>query len=723
MAESIISPGVYTRENDISYITPAPIQAGAAFVGPTVKGPKNQPLIVTSYSDYVRKFGETFLSGSNRQYEFLTSVAVKNYFQNGGQTALITRIVSGTYSPALSTKVGSGRTEIPGTYATASFAVSGLAVADTGSGVAVAIADTAGNVYYFQGAAYGFDYTFYDATSKYGIFSPTAGSPYNIGDWTASLASMVNTLATNTGVTIVTGGSNLAISSSAAGTAQNGTKFITKTSINAPTGSGTLRATLGGGTASTTTTTFVLKTLGEGTLYNNSTAVGDAGAQNSDGSLVSGSSDNVRWEITNINNAIGTFTLTVRDGLDSTNNKTILETFNVNLDPFSDNYIEKVIGNQYTTVATDGLTSYNTQVGEYPNASNYIRVSAVNYTTPKYLGTDGVTVGNDGTTSYSASLPIASSGSFYGGLGTVKAGASFFGGITNTSTDAQGVVAANYTTALSLLSNKDEYQFNIVSAPGLLYKNSLFTSTVNSFISLAESRGDCIAVVDLVGLNEPTVTNVTAQAATLNSSYAATYWPWLQIKSATGRNEWTPAGTIIPGVYAFTDASSAPWFAPAGLVRGGIGGVIQAERKLTKGNRDTLYSAKVNPIATFPGSGISVFGQKTLQTKASALDRVNVRRLLIELKKFIGDQARNLVFEQNTISTRNKFLATVNPYLESVVQRQGLYAYRVVMDDTNNTADVVDRNQLVGQIFIQPAKTIEFVVLDFTIEPTGATFG
>jgi len=283
------------------------------------------------------------------------------------------------------------------------------------------------------------------------------------------------------------------------------------------------------------------------------------------------------------------------------------------------------------------------------------------------------------------------------------------------------VVAANYNIALSLLANKDEYQFNIVSAPGLVYKNSNFTSTVSAFISLAESRGDCIAVVDLVEKGE-VVANVTTEATTLNSSYAATYWPWLQIKSATGRNEWVPAGAVIPGVYAFTDASSAPWFAPAGLVRGGIGGVIQAERKLTKGDRDTLYSAKVNPIATFPGSGISVFGQKTLQTKASALDRVNVRRLLIELKKFIGDQARNLVFEQNTIATRNRFLATVNPYLESVVQRQGLYAYRVVMDDTNNTADVVDRNQLIGQIFIQPTKTVEFVVLDFTIEPTGATF-
>jgi len=588
MAESIISPGVYARENDTSYITPAPIQAGAAFVGPTVKGPDNQPLIVTSYSDYVRKFGETFSSASNKQYEFLTSVAVKNYFQNGGQTAIVTRIVSGAYTTATN--------------------------------------------------------TFMSASAK--------GS----------------------------------------------------------------------------TQPFTLATLGKGIIYNNATSsvaglTGSiAGYLNSDGSLVSGSADNVRWEIANVNNALGSFSVIIRQGDDSTNSKTILESFNVNLDPNSDNYIEKIIGNQYITVATDGSTSYNYAVGEYPNASNYVRVASVNLPTNYYLSNDGISVNVDGTgISFSGSLPATGSGSFYNATGAVKSAATFFANIGSTSGESQGLVPGNYTTALSLLANKDEYQFNIVSTPGLLY-NAGFTSTINSFIALAENRGDCIAVVDLV-VTGSAVSTITTQAASLNTSYAATYWPWLQIKSATGRNEWVPAGTVIPGVYAFTDAASAPWFAPAGLVRGGIGGVIQAERKLTKGDRDTLYSAKINPIATFPGSGIVVFGQKTLQTKASALDRVNVRRLLIELKKFIGDQARNLVFEQNTIATRNKFLATVNPYLESVVQRQGLYAYRVVMDDTNNTADVVDRNQLVGQIFIQPAKTIEFVVLDFTIEPTGATFG
>ena len=241
-------------------------------------------------------------------------------------------------------------------------------------------------------------------------------------------------------------------------------------------------------------------------------------------------------------------------------------------------------------------------------------------------------------------------------------------------------------------------------------------------VSLAQSRTDCIAVVDLVPYNS-TINTVTTQAGAFDSSYAAAYWPWLQsIDPSTAQTVWSPASVFIPGVYAFTDASSDPWFAPAGLIRGALGNVIRAERKLTSGNRDTLYEANVNPIATFPGSGTVVFGQKTLQKRASALDRVNVRRLLISLKSFIVQVSDNLVFEQNTISTRNNFLSQVNPYLESVQQRQGLYAFKVVMDATNNTPDVIDRNELVGQIYLQPTKTAEFIILDFNVLPTGATF-
>jgi hypothetical protein len=708
MAESIISPGVLTRENDISFVQPAPIAAGAAFVGPTVKGPDNQPTIVTSYNDFTRKFGETFTSGSSN-YEFLTSVAVKNYFSQGGNTALITRVVSGSYTAATNTNIT---------------AIVGVNKA-TGSGT-LAAASADGQQY---SVTYGSNtYTFIAADAPIPSDQPAAKVWYfatgSSADTTVdNLVQEINNAAAYVPVSASKAGTGiLALSGSAAGTAYNGIVFATGSAVGG-TPNFTLLTLAGGTDGASATYPFQIQTLGKGVGYNNSTAASDSGAQNSDGSLVSGSADNLRWEIQNVDTRRGTFTLLIRRGDDNTNNPVILETFtNLSLDPNSPNYIEAIIGNQYSTVGTDGSTSYIYKEGTFPNRSNYIRVSTVNLTTPNYLANDGITINtNSSGVSFSTYLPRVGSGSFQGALGKIKSGASYFSSINNSSTDIQGLTAANYSTAISLLANQDEYRFNIISTPGMINSNTVGLSVNSSIIALAENRGDCIAVVDLVPTGA-VITDLTTQAATINSSYAATYWPWVQIQSATGKSEYVPAGTVIPGVYAFTDNASAPWFAPAGLVRGGLAGVIQTERKLTKGDRDTLYLGKVNPIATFPGTGISVFGQKTLQTKASALDRVNVRRLLIELKKFIGDQARNLVFEQNTIATRNRFLATVNPYLESVVQRQGLYAYRVVMDDTNNTADVVDRNQLVGQIFIQPTKTIEFVVLDFTVEPTGATF-
>ena len=583
MAETLISPGVLARENDISFIAPSAIEAGAAILGPTVKGPVEEPTKVTSYAQYVNMFGTTFPSGSTKQ-EFLTSIAVKSYFNQGGNSVIVTRVVTGSFGTA----------------------------------------------------------------------------------------------------------SNTAVAADDAGAAP-----------------------------------FTLSTLGKGSIYNNVTgsSYNEVGYdENSDGSIKSGSADNLRWEIVNQDKVNGTFGLLIRRGDDNSKNKIILETWNdLSLDPNSENYIESVIGNQSKSKAVDNGQYYITTNGEYINKSKYVRVSGVARQTLDYLANDGINVRVATST---GSLPTAQSGSFHGATGdNVVGGATrdkYFGDINGT--DTQGLTGACYSDAISILGNQDEYVYNIISAPGLIYEFGDHKTSLDSIISTAESRGDAIAVIDVQNYGA-TVANATGTAGTLNSSYAATYWPWLQTQSATGKNVWIPASVVIPGVYAFTDGAAAPWFAPAGLTRGGLGNVIQAERKLTRSQRDTLYNANVNPIATFPGSGISVFGQKTLQKKKSALDRVNVRRLLIDLKKFLGDTAKTLVFEQNTIATRNGFLATVNPYLESVVQRQGLYAYRIVMDDSNNTPDTIDRNQLIGQVFIQPAKTVEFVVLDFTIEPTGATFG
>jgi len=591
MAEALISPGVFLRENDLSQVTAGPITVGAALIGPTVIGKVNIPTLVTSYSEYSAKFGTTFISGGNTQ-EYLTSQAAYNYFQQGGTSLLVTRVASGSYTEATSSTI-------------------------------------------------------------------------------------LNSL----------------------------------------------------GSAS-----FELATLSVGTVMNN-----DQGATSAtNGILPSGSANNIRWQITQADSGSGYFTLLVRAGNDYTAGQTILETWtNLSLDPNQSNYIAYVIGDQTQTVAYDenGL-AYLQTTGSYANQSRYIRVSEVFTPTPNYLNPQGRAVA-----AYTASIPVNGSGSANGAFG--GAAGALYGGLnaagtatsaplnlfeaipsvaaTTPANNIQGLVATDYDTAIDLLANVDAYSYNAVYAPGLTNQNG--ATQVAALLATAQNRGDNIAVVDLVSYGQ-NVTTVSVAAQSYDNSYGAAYWPWVQVRSTeTGRLHFVPASTVIPGVYEYNDKVSAEWFAPAGLNRGGLPTVIQPEYRLTVNQRNTLYTAKVNPIAVFPGQGTVVYGQKTLQARASALDRVNVRRLLIALKGYIGQIAQTLVFEQNTAVTRNKFLSQVNPYLEYVQQKQGLYAFRVVMDDTNNTPDVIDRNLLVGAIYLQPTRTAEYIQLDFNILPTGVTFG
>ena len=472
--------------------------------------------------------------------------------------------------------------------------------------------------------------------------------------------------------------------------------------------------TTGSGGPTTGGSPFILETLSKGTIMNTGTTELTGGA------LATGSSDNIRWEIVSPNSASGTFSLLIRKGDDTNNSKVVLETWtNLSLDPKATNYIARVIGDQTQNIATDGSTYYIQTSGSYGNASSYVRVKSVNFQTPNYFDNTG-TAKNQ----FTGSIPSACSGTFNGAVGTPFATgrvAQFYeaAGLTGNA-DSQGVTGSDYTVMLNLLANADEYQYNVISMPGLNRVSA--ASQITTLISNAQNRGDNIAVVDMVPYGTA-LPSVTSQALAMDTSYGATYWPWVQTADPDlGNNEWVPASTLIPAVYAFNDNSSEAWFAPAGFNRGGLSTVVRAERKLTQGDRDTLYQGNVNPIATFPNQGVVVFGQKTLQKKASALDRVNVRRLLITLKDYISQIADTLVFEQNTLATRNSFLAQVNPYLTSVQQRQGLYAFKVIMDDSNNSADVIDRNELVGQIYLQPTKTAEFIYLDFNLTPTGATF-
>ena len=277
-----------------------------------------------------------------------------------------------------------------------------------------------------------------------------------------------------------------------------------------------------------------------------------------------------------------------------------------------------------------------------------------------------------------------------------------------------------YRKAFAALSNTDFFDINMLVIPGVI--DRLHSNVTAEARQLAEDRQDTFYIMDAGALTD-SISTVTNQVTSIDSNYTATYFPWVRIVDA-GKNKpiFVPPSVVVPGALSFNDAVAAPWYAPAGLNRGSLTSVINTYEKLTQADRDELYEDRVNPIANFPNTGICIWGQKTLQARPSALDRVNVRRLLITVKKFIASATKFLVFEQNTVETRNKFLAIANPYLESVRTQQGLSAFRVVMDATNNTPDLIDQNILYGQIFLQPTRTAEFIVLDFNIQPTGASF-
>jgi len=498
------------------------------------------------------------------------------------------------------------------------------------------------------------------------------------------------------------GGSNLLITRVASGSAG----FTAATSSNAVSGSD-------GGTL-TTDSVFTLQTISEG-VNQNSDSTETAG-----NALPDGTSDNLRWEVSNVDTNSGIFTLTIRQGNDRASDKTILETFRgVSMDPKRDDYIAKVIGNQTFSVGTDGTDAYVEVSGEYPNKSKYVIVKNVLAPTPDYL--DGA---GNAKAAFAPSLPKAQSGSFGDGAGSIFFGAAggtkYYKDITNT--NSQGLVASDYSTTLNLLRNNDQYAFNVISVPGLIYGFASHATVLDTLITNTTTRGDSMLPIDIV-THGSTVAQAVTQAGNLNTNYAAAYWPWLLVNEEdTGANVWCPASTVIPSVYVFNDSTSEAWFAPAGFTRGTMPNVVAPEKTLPRGLRDSLYNAKINPIATFPGTGVVVYGQKTLQSLSTALDRVNVRRLMIALKGFIGNVSQNLVFEPNSLQTRNSFLSVVNPYLESVQQNQGLYAFKVVMDDSNNGPDVIDRQELRGAIYLQPVKTAEFIVLDFNLLPTGAEF-
>jgi hypothetical protein len=301
---------------------------------------------------------------------------------------------------------------------------------------------------------------------------------------------------------------------------------------------------------------------------------------------------------------------------------------------------------------------------------------------------------------------------------------------------------ASVDRAIELIKDPEAVEFNLAAMPGITN-----TSLTTKLVQTCESRADAMAIIDLPDVYKPAheykctgsvserigTTPINAAKSlkerALNSSYGATYYPWVKIADTENTRElWAPPSVVALGVMAYTEKRDEVWFAPAGFNRGGLNEgnagipVLQVSEQLLSKQRDTLYEANINPIASFVTEGLVVFGQKTLQSTPSALDRINVRRLLIFVKKEVSRIASSLLFDQNVPATWNRFLGQVNPFLQSVKTRLGLSDFKVILDNTTTTPDLIDRNIMYAKIFLKPARSIEFIAVDFVITNTGASF-
>ena len=817
MAETIISPGVFTRENDQSFLPQGIGAIGAAFIGPTQKGPAFVPtLIRNGYNEFIRYFGE-------QHPETYVPFAVKEYLRNagvvtvvrvlagggytyGGTTRRVAYIVNDTTNEILSVLVPSkgangptadldgGMTIVDSTDGgSALVGDTSLKIALTGSGIALTNVSTSFSTDSSQYVTKTIGTS--PNNSKNGANSYTSTPVFAYLNFENNSGSAADSLAVVTGsvASVFTG--SIGNSGFAEGYDHAVTPFITSQFLDA---------------SKTTQTLFKFHTLADGSNTNREYKISITNHK----------------DVPDIDNVeqYSTFTVQVRKWSDTDRTPSILEEFsNVNLDPDSPNFISRRIGDRYQEYSDD-FGKVITK-GDYPNISEFVRVEVDNGVSegalspkllPKGFKTvkDTISNGSQGGQTYQLPafatssqqliggsynskaylgwnfgakdnknwnnpVPVQSAGGsatdnkgndfnlddlfmhpsasadFAGSLsasidiaGTtgpraldLKFSVPFQGGLdgidpakiiqtgqfletTNafgfdlSSTSAEGY--KGYKKALDIMSNQDEYDINMLVLPGVI--KNLHASVTDAAKNMAEDRGDTFYVMDL-SQETATVNQAVSDANGMDSNYAAVYYPWVKVLD-TSRNKpiFVPPSVIVPSAIAASDRIGAEWFAPAGLNRGVLGTVLEAKNRLTQAERDSLYEGRVNPIATFPATGVCIWGQKTLQVRPTALDRINVRRLLITLKKFIASSSRFLVFEQNTIQTRNRFLNIVNPFLESVQQRQGLFAFRVVMDETNNTPTEIDRNRLIGAIYLQPTKTAEFIILDFNVLPTGATF-
>ena len=315
----------------------------------------------------------------------------------------------------------------------------------------------------------------------------------------------------------------------------------------------------------------------------------------------------------------------------------------------------------------------------------------------------------------------------------------FRNSILDNQTDLSHYAFNSIKRAIDACADPEVVECNIMTMPGI---NN--PSLTDHLIGICEARADALAIIDLPGDYTPNTENTSpekerlpnVEAAILNlkdrvvnSSYGCAYFPWVQIRdSINNALVWAPPSVVALGTMSNSQRNTALWFAPAGFTRGGLsnGGagipVINVRHRLNSEERDALYEANINPIASFPAEGIVVFGQKTLQVDSSALDRINVRRLMIYLKKEISRMAATVLFDQNVAATWGRFTSKVNPFLNTVKSQFGLSEYKVILDETTTTPDLIDRNVMYAKIMLKPTRAIEYIAIDFVITDSGASF-
>lgn len=777
MSEKIISPGVFTRENDQSFLTTGIGQIGAVVIGPTEMGPAFIPTTISNANDYQAIFGDN----SDKTYVPYT---VKNYLKNAGIVTIVRVLGSEGWKDTFTRPEGqNGFIEIIAVSSSVSTTVAILAPTSgsaTDANISTVLSQPisivgSGSAFYVS-TSLGQVSCSLDKSSPDHILKVFGSDPYNRNGNVVSREfycyQLFEEFANSAPVQLATMSGSV------------GNLTFDDNAMYSPAVSPWIQSQNIGGSPYNL---FRFVSLSDGTNVNKKFKI---------------AIDNISKPT--ISGSYGTFNIIVREFDDTDTRQLAIETFaNCTLDPNSKNYVLRMIGDRYKTIDANGRVE---TFGDYENKSKYVRIEAADG-----LGSIPVNVVPFGHSAYynpvnSSTIPAVQmvqqqgpaadiynskynwgidltyadnkqfcmplmdgyeafpnpSGSFNlddqfghvssslysGSLSSslapkemlkfvvvlqggwdgippnraISAGASItaqnvFGFDCSTGASA-GTLA--FKKAINTVSNPDEYDMNMLIIPGIL--QNVHPYVLEHARNLCDERQDTFLVMDACGLNDSAADAIDAVAG-VDSNYAATYFPWVKIAdSQRNKNVWVPPSVVLAGVIAFNDRVAASWYAPAGLNRGGLTDVVDVKKRLTHSDRDALYEGRVNPIAIFPGQGPSVWGQKTLQQKASALDRVNVRRLLIELKKFFASTAKYIVFEPNTNQTRQQFLAIVNPYMDSVQRKSGVYAYKVVMDQTNNTPDVIDRNTLVGAVYIQPTRAAEFIELTFNILPTGATF-